>query len=312
MENSRKYRTKEFRKKKLKKRIIKFSFSAGLFLGFVFLLSYISHLDRFQVSNVIIEGNSISNQEEILEKINSIMSGRRFLLFPKSNFLFIPKDIIEEFIIKNNVSVEGIKINLKNFNEAEINIIEYEPKIIWCPNFLDEVISQESSVTIEEINLDQINDERIEDYLLRIELKDINNCYLINHKGISFARMNQNGVSVNHDELMVFYSNPLQHSESQVGNIFIEPETFFNILDFIERIKDLDIQINHVATNNNETFHLRTNRGPRILISRFNDPEQTAINLSLTISLEEINAAQFRNLEYIDLRFGNRVFYRIK
>ena len=316
MENSRKYRTAEFKKKRLKKRLTKISIFFGLLISLILLTAYISHLDRFKVKQISISGNNISNESEILQGIEKILSDRYFFLFSKRNSILIPRSEIENYIVENNVSIEKIGIKSNSLNELEISILEYEPYVIWCPNVLKET----EDLLISNLDIEEDVDitQDIDEYILQVEQKNINECYLVNYSGVVYAKTNQsNPPEIKQEnqqeadsDLMIFYSNSSE--DFMIGESFLDENIFQNILVFIELIKDLDIEVNYVATNNNETFHLRTVIGPRILISRFNEPKQTAKNLGLAINIEEINAAQFRNLEYIDLRFDNRVFYRIK
>ncbi len=68
--------------------------------------------------------------------------------------------------------------------------------------------------------------------------------------------------------------------------------------------------ITRVYIKEDNFFQLLTKEGWRILIDDKNEPQITYENLSL--ALKEKIKDKRKNLDYIDLRFGNKVYFKYK
>lgn len=132
-------------------------------------------------------------------------------------------------------------------------------------------------------------------------------CYFVNDRGLIFVET----PDFIADDTIILISNLLK-DETPLGQQFIEIELAQNFATLIKLISDLDIQISEISTEDRETFHLSTKSGPYILVDKDDDPIMIAKNLETTLEQESIHKIQFNNLEYIDLRFENKAYYKIK
>jgi hypothetical protein len=129
-------------------------------------------------------------------------------------------------------------------------------------------------------------------------------CFLVNSRAEIFAPD-----SLQADVMRLFGSH--ESSENIIGQSYIDPLIFEKILIFTSNLPDFEINADYVDTTDEETFTIHTKEGPYLLIERTDDPNEVLNNLKTVIESEGLNGAQFRNLEYIDLRFGNKVYYEI-
>ena len=101
--------------------------------------------------------------------------------------------------------------------------------------------------------------------------------------------------------------------ESPLGYYYFDSERFGTLHDFAEGLSKIDMKVNTINTNDKETFEVKIDEGPSLLIESNDESAVTLLNnLKTTIEIEEINDIQFKNLEYIDLRFGKNIYYKIK
>lgn len=129
-------------------------------------------------------------------------------------------------------------------------------------------------------------------------------CYLVNSLGMIFAQ----DILV---DIPVIYGI-FENEEDVLGKNILSIDKYANLVSFIENVKQLNIFVDYIDTEDGETFAVHTTDSPYILITTDISGGDLINNLKTVIETEEINEAQFGNLEYIDLRFGNRVFYQIK
>ncbi|MCX6731789.1 MAG: FtsQ-type POTRA domain-containing protein [Candidatus Parcubacteria bacterium] len=89
----------------------------------------------------------------------------------------------------------------------------------------------------------------------------------------------------------------------------IPKEQFKKLIDFKNLLTEENIKILQIIIKNEGIYQLQTNEGWYILLNEQNDSQITYQNLKIT--LNQIKDKR-KNLDYIDLRFGNKVFYKFK
>ena len=86
-------------------------------------------------------------------------------------------------------------------------------------------------------------------------------------------------------------------------------EEFRKLTDFSNLASRANVNIGKVILKKENIYELYTLDGWRVLANNQNNPNDLFINL--TAVLDEIKDKR-QNLDYIDLRFGNKVFYKFK
>jgi hypothetical protein len=83
-------------------------------------------------------------------------------------------------------------------------------------------------------------------------------------------------------------------------------------LELVKLFRRNEITITEIDTEDGETFIAIANKGAKILFDREDQVNEVYENLVIALERDAINKAQFGNIDYIDLRFENRVFYKLK
>ena len=269
--------SKKNKKQKLLKRSkLRYYRKAIIWVSFIIVLLYASSFwsshQSMQISSVDIIGNKFV-ETALVEKIFfEEISGKYFFLISKSHFLFIPKKTIIKKI-ENKLSVESAVVRKSDPNSAFINIVEYEPVAEYCSD-----------------------DEN----------KD---CYLVNESGLFFVKKPEKYIENN---LKIEGHIELKEGETILGKKYTKTITFKKLLKKMELLSLEKIEINKISTEDFETFILHTIGGPTLLVEETDSPAETIENLKAAIAQESINDIQFNNIDYIDLRFEDKVFYKIK
>jgi len=89
----------------------------------------------------------------------------------------------------------------------------------------------------------------------------------------------------------------------------IPEEQFKKLIDFKNLLAGEGIKILQIIIKKEGIYELQTNEGWSILLNEKNDSQLTYQNLKTT--LDQIKDKR-KNLDYIDLRFGNKVFYKFR
>lgn len=131
-------------------------------------------------------------------------------------------------------------------------------------------------------------------------------CFWIDRDGVAFA------LAPNFTGIIVPKINDERSQEYRIGNTYMNPALMNLVAFFNERTMSDDTlqSLQFIIDAHDETLRMRTRAGWDILLLASNDPEKSYRNLKTALSSEIKDAVA--NLEYIDLRFGNRVFYKFK
>jgi hypothetical protein len=132
-------------------------------------------------------------------------------------------------------------------------------------------------------------------------------CFLVNKDGLVYVaekKLSPKNVIKAHG----MFDDP----SSVIGQTYLVPQHFQKIIETIKNLDQLSIVPTSFETEDGETVIIAVSEGPHLMIDLNDEPSDILNNLKTTIETEEINEAQFKNLEYIDLRFGNKVYYKIK
>lgn len=268
-----KYRSEKFEKKQKQIRVRKTIIWS--IVGILLVAGFIYWMNResMKVSTVQVSDLQFADEKKVQTEVEEMIAGKYLGLISKRCIPFINREDIAEKILEKNLFIESAKVSVKKFDILQVEATEFGAVAKWCG---------ESSK------------------------KKLRECYLLNSNGNIFTKE----VVINKEDVPIFYG-PIS-KDYIIGKSFLKPDQFKNVIQFVEKLKTLNIFVRSVETSDFETIAVQTTAGPYIMISTLNDSQKIIENLGVVIDTEEINKAQLSNLEYIDLRFTNKAFYKIK
>jgi len=131
------------------------------------------------------------------------------------------------------------------------------------------------------------------------------NCYYLNEAGLVFDK-----APANYDKNLVQFHDWIH--DDPTGKNYTDPETFQKIITLVNLIAKVPLKVVSINTEDGLTFNLHTDVGTRLFYEINDNPEDVANNLNTVLEKDAINRAQLNNIDYIDLRFGNKVYYKIR
>jgi len=126
--------------------------------------------------------------------------------------------------------------------------------------------------------------------------------YFIDNEGILFEEITEKGS-------WLIIKNSTSSQEVKLGEKILEQEKLSDILEIKSGLKDLDIKVEFAEIVNEKRVDVRTLDGWSIYFNLEDDISQQIFYLK-TVLKEKISPEERRNLEYVDLRFGNQIYYR--
>ncbi len=276
-------RLKEIKKKKRKIVHKKIIIGLVIFILLITGLAFFSNWKEVEIQEITVEGNKIIEKEDIKLIINEELKGKYLFLFSKKNFIIYPKNKIEKKLKNNFKRIKEIQINDKDIKNLIISINEYEGAYIWCgEKILENFINQE--------------------------------CYFLDKFGYIFDEAPYFSGEV----YFKFYGNI--SSEEIIGSYFL-PEYFSKIIFLKDSINKINLKTSSFYLEDQEEgiIYLSSQKqppfSPKILFKINSDYYKLIDNLHSIITTEPLESNlknKFNDLEYLDLRFGNKVFYKFK
>ncbi len=247
------------------------------FSGILILVGLIFFIknDRFQLKKIEIDGVIVVDKEEVSKFVMESLNGKYLYFFPKTSILLINSKSIGEEIKRSFPRFKSVEVNRSGFNSLRINTTEYLGTYLWCEN-------QESS-----------------------------QCSFMDESGIVFAE----APYFSGDAYSKIYGG------GNLKNYPFNPISNQNII-FIKLLKSklFDIGIktidyDFISDDELSVSFYHNSQISKILINPNNDID-LIINIIYTgIRTEPLSTMyheETKYLEYLDVRFDNKLIYKFK
>jgi hypothetical protein len=246
----------------------------ALFFFFVFAsAAFFSCYSYFTIKKISIEGNSSISADKILDKVSEYSSGKYFMFFPKDNIFLLPAQKITDNLYLAFPRVEALSLN-KNFPDAVfIKIKERAPEALLCAE---------------------------------AEGSPAGGCAFVDGKGFVFEK----APYFSGDIFLKLLDEREEKHQIELRKNIISEDEFKKLIEFKNLARKNDIKISSLILKKDNLYEFRTEEGWRILLNERNAPTLSFENLKIALDSEV--KEERKNLDYIDLRFGNKVFYKFK
>lgn len=280
----------ELKRKKRKIFIRKLIIWGILFLIVICALSFATRIKRLNITEIQVSGNKVIDTDKIIESTQKITSGYYLWLFPKTNIFFYPKSRIKNELANEYKRLNNINISLSK-QKMNISVSERTPEYTWCGITPSSTADQED-------------------------------CYFLDKEGFIFDK----APFFSGEVYFKFYGNtePKKDLPAQAGDpngSYIGKGYFDKLIALKDVLKDMGVKPVVIYVEDGEDLKIFLSRdkiltnGPVIIIKKDADFQKIAENLKAAIETDPLKTKfknEYANLEYIDVRFGNKVYYKFK
>ena len=239
-------------------------------------VSYISHEPRIRIGKIELSGGVLVRQSDVESKSLEYLEGSYLWLFPKNNVFLYSRGGLEEYLKDEFKRIDTINIRRNDFQTLDIKITERKPTALWCDD----------------------------------KTSDAEQCYFMDQNSAIFAP----APKFSGDAYFKYYG--LVSTTSPIGNYYISSTTeFTEISYFIQKLKELSLGPQYLIPKGNEEFSVVLSGGGEIYFDVSKEPlSKVLANLEALLRTTELSKNSKGNLpvEYIDLRYGNKLFYKLK
>lgn len=232
------------------------------------------HLKYARIQSVKIAGTETLPEDSIQSLIKNNLAGAYFFLIPRDSVFFYPKQKIEQDVIDAYPQVQTFSISLSNLTTLSGTLSERHQVGVWC---------KEGGA----------------------------DCYFVDEGGFLYERAPQ--ISGN---VYFTYSGDLSSGTSTAAlrGSFLDPASFAKLNAFLKTLKDQNLftPISFTKTAKDEG-DLATSEGVVLRINVTTDSSVILANLASALGGTSLQDPKVRSrLEYIDLRFENKMYYKLK
>lgn len=276
---------------------------SAIFAGAAWLIFY---SPVFEIKNTLLVcedgGVCRTENEEKLKNILDLFFNRNFFLnFKKNKTLLFKNADLEKFISANapKIDLRGIEKNFFN-RTLKINYSERKMAGIYCSARFDA-----ENIIPGEIK-DEILDENTNTDFSDETSEEIGPCFYIDKTGTAYEEAPQSSGS------LIIFVKDYENGIAEIGKQAVNPEIFTAVsrIDNLFR-ENLNIEISEIKLNSRgkNSIEIAVKTGWSAI---FNSKDaETAFSAMRTILEKEIKEKQ-SELEYIDLRFGTKVYYKFR
>lgn len=260
-------------KQKRRKLLLKIAGVILLLVAMVAGITWLSRLTMLNLSAIEVEGNAAVPAEDIEVIAQRHLEGMIYYLFPRSNKFLYSKDLILEDIVTAIPRVKEVELSVKG-QTLVVNVLERAPAYTWCTG---------------------------------APKKTKEDCYFIDNDGFIFSK----APTFSGNAYVAFYG--LVQKELPIGSTYLDKNTFLNLDGIIEFFKLKEIPTYALLASSNGNFELYFEQGGKLIFK--NTQASTTVTSNVELFMRDtkvLTAAQLPLLDYLDVRFGNKLYVKLK
>lgn len=257
-------------------RIIWLSIITALLIDAALTVSYASYLPKYSIEQIHVQGTQQVPADLVAEYAESVIYDGSHHFLSRANFFLYPQSLIEKDVPLEFPRIASAVVD-KSFlsNSITVNVIERQTFALWCPTDVEAGGSNGS-------------------------------CYDMDKTGFLFAQASADASS---SAGYVLYGG-IATSSPPIGQTFASGHTQ-GLVAFLGLLGQTGYTPLGATVESDQDFVVPLSQGFSVYASFGEDPGTLVSNLQLVLSSSSLSGQQ-PNLEYIDLRFGDKVYYKLR
>lgn len=237
-------------------------------------LGAVSHMRQFAIADILVTGTETLPRELLSQAVRERLDEGSFRLFSRKNIFLYPKSTIESGLETDFPRIKEVSLARESLLASAllVTVEERTPYASWCRPAAN-MVREGASM-----------------------------CYVFDSRGFVFAEQTETP-----EKPYVFYGGLIPDAEV-IGQTFLQGR-LPGVVSLLEALAVAGYEPRTFTVESESDFTITLARGQRILAT-FDMQEADVIrNLATALEAEGLQE-KFDSLEYIDLRFGNRVYYK--
>jgi hypothetical protein len=243
------------------------------FVAFVIFLIWLSHASFWRIAELEVSGTETVATEALEARSREVLAGAYFGLVPRDNILFYPKEDLMKELRAAYPTLREVQVEARNFKTIAIVAQDRAPRALWCG-----VIP-----TVPEP------------------------CVLVDEEGVVYA-----GAPAFSQSPFVRYFG--QVVGAALPQQYLSLEEFRALAALVDAIaaKHPQEQVSSVWTNEDGDVRMSFVSGFTLIFTLQDDGGDVFERFNLALEADPFSGRSLGEFEYLDLRFGDRLYYKAK
>jgi hypothetical protein len=224
-----------------------------------------------------VQGNQSLTSESIIDRIHNSVSHPVMYVLPGDNIFIISKNKLIENLKKDFPLIKNISIKKTSFSSIGITLDEYVPTMLFCQS------------------------------------ENLDTCFLVSSDGILF----EHAPKFSNSLYFMLYDN-YRTDQVVLGQPAFDGDTLKKIITLKKELEIFGMNPKAFKRADQDTFIISKNNTSETfnIVFKSNQSVETIMsNLTSALkstTLKDSKNNGYQNLEYIDVRFTNKVFYKVR
>ncbi len=277
------------RRARRKRLILKAVFFLLSFLIFTAGIAALFYIPKFRINEISVQGIEALDEKQFKGEVANLLNGKLYRIIPYNNIFIIPAAKITAELSQTFPILKTITV-IRDFSQKlSIEIEERKPEALWCLSFTNDLIATSTAPTSD-------------------------SCAFVDEKGFIFGP-----APLFSGTIFLKFFEERGHSTSTgvilndlagIGKEMISDAEFQKLRAFKDLLVKNDINVAKIILKDEGIYEVYSKEGWYILLNAKNEPNPSFNNLKLVLDTQIKEKRP--KLEYIDLRFGKKVFYKLK
>jgi cell division septal protein FtsQ len=266
-------RSLQFARRKRRQFVLKIGAALGLCAVLATGIVYVLNREALLLEQVAVVGAELESPEPLAEIVMQAFAGKYFWLIEKRSVFLFPKEKAEAQVLSAFPRLKTASLSRSGLSSLTLTVEERAPVALWCG---ENRLGEGSTPA----------------------------CYFLDAQGFVYAL----APAFTGDVYLRLYG-PLIGSEP-VGQSFLTPTSFEKLRIFMDAIRARNVAAEELALTDEKDAELYLTDGTKVLLDPSEDLLRVLDNLLSVLASETFKNRSTLNLDYIDLRFGNKVYYK--
>jgi hypothetical protein len=242
---------------------------------------WLSERRLFTIDTIDVHGAVSANAATIRQLGESALSEKFLWKIRRDNAVLFPRSKLRETIMSSDAHIKDVIVRVISRHTLLITVVEYESKNIWCAGVGEDDKMGSTTPSL---------------------------CFFADDTGYIFSSAPEYSGSP-----FIIYRTHLSGSlgsTTPVGALLLPSDEFLRVRGFLHALEGVGILGKIVDERDAHDYRITSNKEWDILWSSQLDPVKSVENLTLVTRELGRTRKGTTSVESIDLRFGNKIFYR--
>ncbi len=266
----------KLRQKRRKHRVV-----LGLLFVFLFFvicgcLVWASWVPFLRVTSVQVEGAQTVSSSTIEQFAEQELSGGYWFVFARNNIFLYPRQDIATGLLQHYPTLRMAEVHAQDFHTVLVKVAERQPVALWCPS--GQVPTGES-------------------------------CYYMDEQGLVYAPAPAFSAPV-----YATYQGPVTNGTQPGLRQYLHAEEFQSLAALVAAFaqKMPDNPIGSVMVDQNNDVRASFKDGFLLIFNLKDDGGDVFDRFGLALASDAFKGKTTADFEYLDLRFGDKLYYKVK